>query len=86
MPVRKPFLVTPLPHDPPLSFSLSHTPFCSAYLSCQSGAVQEGAAPWGLNVLRYEITEVTPDVKIREAMDKQAAAERNRREKVSVEG
>jgi regulator of protease activity HflC (stomatin/prohibitin superfamily) len=48
--------------------------------------VQEGAAPWGLNVLRYEITEVTPDVKIREAMDKQAAAERNRREKVSVEG
>ena len=77
---------TPPPHNPPFSFSLSHAPFCSADLSCQSGAVQEGAAPWGLNVLRYEITEVTPDVKIREAMDKQAAAERNRREKVSVEG
>lgn len=45
-------------------------------------AVQDGAAPWGLKVLRYEITEVTPDQVIREAMDKQAAAERTRREKV----
>lgn len=46
------------------------------------GAVQEGADPWGIKVLRYEITEVSPDEKIREAMDKQAAAERTRREKV----
>lgn len=46
------------------------------------GAVQESAKPWGLNVLRYEITEVSPDRTIREAMDKQAAAERTRREKV----
>jgi regulator of protease activity HflC (stomatin/prohibitin superfamily) len=46
------------------------------------GAVQEGAAPWGLKILRYEITEVTPDTKMREAMDKQAAAERTRRERV----
>jgi regulator of protease activity HflC (stomatin/prohibitin superfamily) len=45
-------------------------------------AVQEGAEPWGLKVLRYEITGVTPDKPIREAMDKQAAAERTRREKV----
>jgi regulator of protease activity HflC (stomatin/prohibitin superfamily) len=44
--------------------------------------VQDGATPWGLKVLRYEITEVSPDARIREAMDKQAAAERNRREKV----
>jgi len=46
------------------------------------GAVQEGATPWGLNVLRYEITEITPDKTISEAMDKQAAAERLRRVKV----
>ena len=44
--------------------------------------MQEGATPWGLNVLRYEITEITPDKTISEAMDKQAAAERLRRVKV----
>ena len=44
--------------------------------------VGAGAEPWGLSVLRYEITEVRPDDKIREAMDKQAAAERTRRELV----
>ena len=44
--------------------------------------VTAGAEPWGLSVLRYEITEVRPDQKIREAMDKQAAAERTRRELV----
>jgi len=32
--------------------------------------------------MRYEITEVRPDLHISDAMDKQAAAERNRREKV----
>ena len=40
-------------------------------------AVQEGATPWGLNVLRYEITEITPDKTISEAMDKQAAVRFN---------
>jgi len=63
-------------------FVLKQPPLPCTYSITITGAVQEGAAPWGLNVLRYEITEVTPDVKIREAMDKQAAAERNRREKV----
>merc|ERR1712007_197030 len=38
--------------------------------------------PWGLEVRRYEITEITPDEQIRIAMDKQAAAERDRREQV----
>eukprot|EP00520_Triparma_pacifica_P020378 CAMPEP_0118649870 /NCGR_PEP_ID=MMETSP0785-20121206/9936_1 /TAXON_ID=91992 /ORGANISM="Bolidomonas pacifica, Strain CCMP 1866" /LENGTH=302 /DNA_ID=CAMNT_0006542191 /DNA_START=113 /DNA_END=1021 /DNA_ORIENTATION=- len=46
------------------------------------GSVQEAAEAWGIEVKRYEITEVTPDRHISEAMDKQAAAERNRREKV----
>jgi regulator of protease activity HflC (stomatin/prohibitin superfamily) len=46
------------------------------------GSVQEAAVAWGIAVRRYEITEVTPDEQIRLAMDKQAAAERNRREMV----
>jgi len=46
------------------------------------GSVQESAINWGLEVRRYEITEITPDPVIRQAMDKQAAAERTRREHV----
>lgn len=46
------------------------------------GSLQEAAVPWGLEVKRYEITEITPDPQIRSAMDKQAAAERDRREHV----
>ena len=46
------------------------------------GSLQEAAVPWGLEVRRYEITEITPDEQIRVAMDKQAAAERDRREQV----
>lgn len=39
-------------------------------------SVQESAQAWGLDIKRYEITEVSPDKFITEAMDKQAAAER----------
>lgn len=46
------------------------------------GSLQDAATPWGLEVKRYEITEITPDPQIRLAMDKQAAAERARREQV----
>jgi regulator of protease activity HflC (stomatin/prohibitin superfamily) len=46
------------------------------------GSLQEAALPWGLEIRRYEITEITPDQQIRLAMDKQAAAERDRREHV----
>lgn len=46
------------------------------------GSLQEAAVPWGLEIRRYEITEITPDQQIRLAMDKQAAAERDRREHV----
>lgn len=45
-------------------------------------SLQEAAIPWGLEIRRYEITEITPDQQIRVAMDKQAAAERDRREQV----
>ena len=37
---------------------------------------------WGMEIKRYEITEVMPDDHIVEAMDKQAAAERERRKSV----
>jgi regulator of protease activity HflC (stomatin/prohibitin superfamily) len=46
------------------------------------GSLQEAALPWGIEIRRYEITEITPDHQIRIAMDKQAAAERDRRENV----
>merc|ERR1712071_335673 len=46
------------------------------------GSVQDAAVAWGIDVKRCEITEIIPDEVIRVAMDKQAAAERNRREKV----
>lgn len=46
------------------------------------GSLEEAAVPWGLDIRRYEITEITPDHQIRIAMDKQAAAERDRREQV----
>jgi regulator of protease activity HflC (stomatin/prohibitin superfamily) len=46
------------------------------------GSLQEASEPWGLEIRRYEITEITPDTQIRIAMDKQAAAERDRRERV----
>lgn len=46
------------------------------------GNLQEASEPWGLEIRRYEVTEITPDQQIRIAMDKQAAAERDRREHV----
>lgn len=46
------------------------------------GSLQEAAVNWGMEVRRYEITEITPDEEIRVAMDKQAAAERSKREQV----
>lgn len=46
------------------------------------GTLQDASVAWGLEVRRYELTEITPDDEIRVAMDKQAAAERARREQV----
>ena len=46
------------------------------------GSLQEAAIAWGIEVCRYEVTEITPDEEIRKAMDKQAAAERDKREQV----
>lgn len=40
------------------------------------------AVNWGIDIKRYEITEVMPDQHIIDAMDKQAAAERERRKTI----
>ena len=48
-------------------------------LTCSNAATNS----WqGIRILRYEITEVTPDRGVQVAMDKQAVAERDRREQV----
>lgn len=44
--------------------------------------LQDAAEPWGLEISRYEIVEISPDPEIQRAMDKQAVAERDRREQV----
>jgi regulator of protease activity HflC (stomatin/prohibitin superfamily) len=54
----------------------------ASYIVLEHTYGQESAVAWGLDILRYEITEVTPDKFIVEAMDKQAGAERDRRKKV----
>ena len=47
-------------------------------------ALAASGRAWGIDIKRYEITEITPDKHISEAMDKQAASERERREKVKM--
>lgn len=45
-------------------------------------AISDAATKWGIQVLRYEVTEISPDHIISQAMDRQAQAERIRREQV----
>jgi len=47
-----------------------------------SASITNAAEQWGIQVLRYEVTEIMPDATISEAMDRQARAERVRREQV----
>ena len=47
-------------------------------------ALKSAALNWGLEIKRYEITQITPGREIAESMDKQAAAERSRRERVKT--
>lgn len=44
--------------------------------------ISESAQAWGIDIKRYEITTITPDKFITDAMAKQAAAERDRRKKL----
>lgn len=45
-------------------------------------ALEEGVKSWGIAVLRYEITDIVVSSEIRDAMLRQASAERKRREDV----
>ena len=42
-------------------------------------AVDKATTPWGIKVLRYEIKNITPPQSIRDAMEKQMRAEREKR-------
>ena len=56
----------------------------TAINSSVTESVQAAVGRWGMRVLRYELTSLTPDTIILQSMDKQAAAERTRREKVTL--
>lgn len=45
-------------------------------------ALNNSVEDWGVHVIRFEITELSPDKKIQEAMDLQSTAERERRSTV----
>jgi regulator of protease activity HflC (stomatin/prohibitin superfamily) len=42
-------------------------------------AVDKAAEPWGVKILRYEIKDIIPPVSVRDALEKQMRAERERR-------
>lgn len=42
-------------------------------------AVDKAAQPWGIKILRYEIKDIIPPVTVRDALEKQMRAERERR-------
>ena len=47
---------------------------------------RHAASAWGLEVLRYEIRDITPPQSVRHAMDLQAEAERRKRAQVGDGG
>ncbi len=47
-------------------------------------AVDEASDPWGIKVTRYEIKNIEPPQTIRDAMEKQMRAEREKREQIAL--
>ncbi len=47
-------------------------------------AVDEASDPWGIKITRYEIKNIEPPPTIRDAMEKQMRAEREKREKIAL--
>ncbi|MGI6495331.1 MAG: SPFH domain-containing protein [Kiritimatiellia bacterium] len=47
------------------------------------GAVDKASDPWGIKVTRYEIKNITPPQSIRDAMEKQMRAEREKRAQIA---
>jgi regulator of protease activity HflC (stomatin/prohibitin superfamily) len=47
-------------------------------------SIAKASDKWGIEVLRYEVTDMTPDRAIQKAMDLQAVAERQRREEINL--
>ncbi|NVK25825.1 MAG: paraslipin [Gammaproteobacteria bacterium] len=45
-------------------------------------AINDASAPWGVQVLRYEIKDIVPPQSVMEAMERQMKAEREKRAKV----
>ena len=52
--------------------------------SCIVAAVDEASDPWGIKVTRYEIKNIDPPQTIRDAMEKQMRAEREKREAIAL--
>lgn len=46
-------------------------------------AVDKASEPWGIKVLRYEIKDIVPPVSVKDALEKQMRAERERRATVA---
>jgi regulator of protease activity HflC (stomatin/prohibitin superfamily) len=47
-------------------------------------AVDEASDPWGIKITRYEIKNIDPPQTIRDAMEKQMRAEREKREQIAL--